>query len=41
MELFLDTLWNAGAMTGNPVILLMVFLGVIWGCAAGATPGLT
>ena len=41
MEMFFSTLMNAAVMIGDPWMMLLIFLGILWGCAAGATPGLT
>lgn len=41
MELFLNSLIQAVAMAADPGILIVIFAGVLWGCAAGALPGVT
>jgi putative tricarboxylic transport membrane protein len=40
IELFFNSLTNAAQMATDPWLLLVVLLGVAWGCIAGAMPGL-
>lgn len=40
MELFVNSLTNTLSMAADPLLLLFIFLGVAWGCVAGALPGM-
>lgn len=41
MDLFFNSLIQSIAIAADPLILLVIFAGVVWGCAAGALPGVT
>jgi len=40
MELFVNALVNAAYLAADPWLIGLVFFGVLWGCGAGALPGL-
>ncbi len=40
MELFFNSLIHAAQLAVNPTLMLFVFAGVMWGCVAGALPGI-
>jgi putative tricarboxylic transport membrane protein len=41
MDLFFNSLIQSLAIAADPVLLVVIFAGVLWGCAAGALPGVT
>jgi putative tricarboxylic transport membrane protein len=40
IELFFNSLTHAAELATDPLLLLFIFGGVIWGCVAGALPGI-
>ena len=40
MDLFFSSLVNAAYLATDPFLVLAIFAGVLWGCAAGALPGI-
>jgi len=41
MELFFASLIQSVVLAADPLLLAIIFLGVLWGCAMGALPGIT
>ena len=41
MDLFFNSLIQSLAIAADPFLLMVIFAGVLWGCAAGALPGVT
>jgi putative tricarboxylic transport membrane protein len=41
MDLFFNSLIQSLAIAADPFLLIVIFAGVLWGCAAGALPGVT
>lgn len=41
MELFLNSLIQSLVIAADPFLLMVIFAGVLWGCTAGALPGVT
>lgn len=41
MQLFFDTLYHSLLLATDPLLLLVILAGTLWGCCAGALPGLT